>query len=601
MELKSLSFAYPNQKKPILKNIDLKIRHGEFIGIVGRTGSGKTTLFKIIKGLIPYVYAGAFQGKYYLEQTLVTEENVLEVTRNIAFVLQEPEFQVLGSTVERDIAFSLENLGLNRQKIYTTVKEILTAVDLEPLKKRPVTQLSGGELRLVSLAAQLVLKPKILLLDEITTFLDHPNRQRIYNFLLNYRQRNQVTILFATHYIEEIMPFLDRLIVIEAGKILFDGEPFSVLWEVYKTSKNIKHSFIRFPSLFYLAKALKRVSSTFYSQVSYPNVPLRSATHFKKWIITQQQTKPVDNVSIQTQNQVHLSPSEPSFQSSTAAEPIIQVKNLSFWYEKGQPILENITLTVPKGRIIALLGENGSGKTTFLKLLCRLLTPTSGTVLVEQKNTKKTKTSKLAKKITLTFQNATIQFYEKTTFNELLVTLKIHSQKNIPQLHDLAITLLTQFGLVHVKEINPYLISGGEKKKLTLAILEAISPAVYLFDEPSVGQDSRNLELIKNYIFNLKRKGKTIIFATHDLAFALEVADQFWILQNKKILTVNHWSLLFRQFRNSPPLKDKFNLPELIKLYLDLGIRNSERKNAFSYENIAKKIAETVFGSQYKR
>jgi energy-coupling factor transport system ATP-binding protein len=454
--LSDISYRYPGAGHGwTLEGINLTIRDREFLLICGSSGSGKSTLAYLFNGLVPHFFGGDLRGSVQVDGLDTREISVAALLPKVGLVLQNTDAHLFCSTVEDEIAFGLESVGLPASEIEGQVRWITEMLDIQDLLNRPPHALSGGERRLVAIASVLCLNPSVLVLDEPFAHLDWEGVKRVGNLLADLH-RNGKTLLVIEQRVGALLQHASRCVVMEQGKIVFDGPPAE------------------------------------------------------------------SHATLQKQ---HLLPVYPERlkRASKSAQTVIAIKGLSH-EQDGRQILRDLSLEVNGGETVAVVGRNGSGKTTLVRHLNGLRRPKRGTVSVMGSPVGGKSPVELASLVGISFQNPNDQFFKNRVREELTAGLKALGKEEgtLREVCDL-------FGLQELLDRSPYRLSEGQKRRVALGSVLAMNPRILVIDEPTVGQDGRFLETIAALIASLQDRGYTVVVVTHDLEFALAVADR-WIL-----------------------------------------------------------------------
>jgi len=522
VEIRNLSFKYEGALEPALKGINLTIREGELLGILGPTGAGKTTLCLCIAGLIPHTLNGEYIGDVTIFGLKMTE-NPLQVfvPKMISMVFQDPESQLFGLDVEEDITFALNYLGLPHKEIKDRLQWALNIVGLSGFEEKFPYYLSGGQKQRVAIAAALATKPKILILDEPTSELDPIGKSEVFSAINELRRTYKCTTIVVEHNVEELVKFSDRLIVMNKGQVVLEGTPDKIFQHV----QELNRLGIKPPQVTELGYLLKNRGI---HELSEYDIPLTIDEAYKRLlsIFRKQGISP-------TKHNVK----EPCL-DIRSEEPIIQTKDL--WYIYGQGTeretvaLKGVNLDIYPGEFIAFIGQNGSGKTTLAKHFIGLLKPSKGSVIVNGKDTRKCRVSELATTVGYCFQNPDHQIFNRTVYDEVA-----YGPKNLgiskEEIRERVTEALRAVGLEGYDKLNPFFLGKGERQKVAVASVLAMRPKVLIVDEPTTGMDWKTSITMMNLIKELNQKGMTVIFITHNMEIVAEYAKRVVVLFDGKI------------------------------------------------------------------
>jgi energy-coupling factor transport system ATP-binding protein len=468
IELRNVSYTYPRAVQPALHRITLALEKGRCTMVTGPSGAGKTSLCLAASGVLHHDYGGKKEGTIVVDGKDVTGYRSLsELARNVGVVFDDPEAQMIFTTVEEEILSALEYRGLPPDVIEERLARIMRTTYLEELKDRSPHHLSGGQKQRVALAATLALGNDILILDEPTSELDEHATKRIADILKSLKASGK-TILLIEHKFHHFRDIVDTLVVKENGAITARGPP----------DEGLKDDHVR-----------GMVQPDF------------SAT---------------------------------AMNSAAAAEnePIVTVSNLTHCYDRVRA-LDGINLTIRKGEFVAIVGENGSGKTTLVKHFNRLLSPTSGDVIVNGKNTKEHSIAALAHDAGLVFQNPDHMFFADTVREEVAYGVKNLGIADAGAAID---ATLADAGLAGSADLYPRWLSRGERQRLGIACVVAMQPNVIVLDEPTTGLDGYEALLVIDILKKLQQKGHTIVIITHNREIAEHCADRIITMDSGKIV-----------------------------------------------------------------
>ena len=478
IEFKDLTFYYATKRTPALKDINFKIKKGEFILLAGPSGSGKSTILKCINGLIPNRYYGKYSGEVYVKNVKVKGANLATLSQIVGTVMQEVDKQLVLETVEEDVAFGPCNLCLPKKEIEERVTNALESVKALHLKKRSIFELSGGEKQRVVIAGILAMKPEILLFDEPLANLDSEGVKMTQEQLKSLKETGK-TIIVAEHRTEEILEVgVDKIVIIERGEILEESTSPSILRKYKKI--------LKIP----------------------PQLLVSRSTKIK---VEQKQ------------------PREHSQQKVA-----IEFKNVSYTYDEKIQALKNISFKIYEGEKIALLGNNGAGKSTIAKLILGLIKPTKGQVLIYGDDTREKDVYEIAGIVGLVMQNPYSMLFAKTVREELSFgpkNLGVRKEEIDKRVEETA----KKCRIDHLLEYSPFASSHGEKRRIGIGSILTMKPKILILDEPTAGQDYASYTSFMNFVQSLSEI-KTMILITHETDLAIEYTDRTIVLSNGKII-----------------------------------------------------------------
>ena len=531
LAVNNLSVQYPYTDKPTLSQISFIMEPGETLLVVGASGCGKSSLALAIAGLIPRAIEAEQSGTIYLKGTDISTLAPGETCQQVGLVFQDPEAQFCMLTVEDEIIFGLENIGLPRELVSQRIDEALDMVQLTDHRHTLIHRLSGGMKQRVALACVLALRPSLLILDEPTANLDPAATEDFFRLLEQLIATGQHSILLIEHKLEQAATLVDRVIVIDNGQIIADGPARSVfasqnqllqdigLWQPYASElagrlKNGGHEIIPHPLT--VAELLDsteiKARESLYELVDYK-----------------------ENICSDAAN--------------TPTPPALILENVSFSYRtpfSQTPILEDVQWQVQPGSLVALLGENGAGKSTLARLALGLLKPTRGDISLFGENVKTLSRRRLAQLSGLVFQNPEHQFVTDSVWEEIAYSLKLTNTpgREIPDRVD---QVLAEFSLSEKAEANPFTLSQGEKRRLSVASMLATDQQLLILDEPSFGQDYTNTYKLMNLVKKRQQAGCTVIMITHDMRLVWEYATEVALLSKKTLSYTGSVLELFTQ------------------------------------------------------
>lgn len=531
INLENVNYRYPKNQEPSLKKINLTIKEGKFIAIMGPTGAGKTTLTLCLNGLIPQLLEGELTGRITVAGKDLSKKRVQEMSKYIGLVFEDAEAQIFGRTVEEDIAFGPKNFSLPSSEIHKRVQQVLEKVGLCGFEKRNTSELSGGEKQRLAIAGVLAMQPEILVLDEATSELDPQGRAEIYQMIDDLRRERGMTILAVEHSSEEIVKRADEIIVINGGRIAWKGEPQILFRNIPLLNQlGIKPLPVSLLGWELHQKGL----------ITFDEIPLdvsEGEAVIKDLMKKQGKGFLKDILLYSTTNR-----------KSKESEALVEVTNLSYKYASGQLALENINLKVQRGEFIALIGQNGAGKTTLAKHLNGLLKPSEGEVVVQGKNTREFHTSQLSQLVGYVFQNPDHQIFSETVEKELQYGLKNAGIKGF-DMEERVNEALKITGLEEKRHVHPFSLGKGERQLLAVASILALKPKILVVDEPTTGLDTIGVNNIMHLFKKLHKSGTTIIMISHDMDLVERYAERIIVMKKGRILMDDSTEKVFANFK----------------------------------------------------
>lgn len=515
IDVEGLCYSYPNVAEQALTDINLKIEPGEFILLTGPSGCGKTTFCRCLNGLIPHFYNGEMRGEVKIDGISTREHPTYELAKHVGLIFQNPDNQIFSLTVEKDIAFGLENLGESREKMIDEINWAMNRVDIAPLKERGTHELSGGQKQRLTIASILAMHPGIIVMDEPTAFLDPVGAEKIFDVLQALNREHGITILLIEHRMDLAVKHCSRIIVFDKGRIVKDGTPREIF-----SSDETRLIGIGIPRMVELGKRLGQRGFNI-------GIPLDSDEAYS--ILT-----PFLKMSAKANIRQAL-PELEEIVGEYAHTPIIELRDVNFSYSSGINALCGVSLKINRGEFVAVMGENGAGKTTLVKHFNGLLRPKSGSVVVDSEDVSKKSVASMARKVGLVFQNPDDQFFAEDVEEELSFALRNfgYEETVIKERVEWALNLLD---LQRYKKSSPFILSGGERKRVALASILAWNPDVLVLDEPTVGQDYGQKERLKHFLMQLRTQGKTVVIVTHDVEFVAESQPRVVLMSKGRVI-----------------------------------------------------------------
>ena len=524
LELHNVTFNYSAQGEqdapPALQHVNLRINEGETIAVIGQNGSGKSTLAKLLAAILEPT-----SGSILVDglDTTANGEDLWTIRQRVGVVFQNPDDQLVASTVLDDIAFGPENIGLPRFEIQERVQEAIALLGLEAYTQMTINELSVGQKQRVAVAGVLAMRPRYLVLDEPTTMISGKTAQHLLATVQRLAHERGITVIHITHYMHEVTSF-DRVLVMDAGHILMDDTPTAI----FARAEELQAIGLDVPMVTHLGQRLHAQGW------GKPQEVILSAEHLRD---SMRETLVPTIIEQSTQNVFISVPSlvQPS---------VFELHNVSYTYLRDTPLAQNalhdLSLTIAKGHTTALVGATNAGKSTVIDLLACLIQPTTGKVLFEGKDTKDAsfKIEQLRSRVGVVFQSPESQIFEETVGKDVSFGLR---RKNVPlaESRRLVQESLEAVGLSYedFRSRYTYALSGGQKRRVAIAGVLALQPQVILFDEPMAGLDPRGRHELLQLIATLKqRTDLTIIYVSSSLEDVIEIADTIHVLDQGRLI-----------------------------------------------------------------
>ena len=525
-EIKNLSFSYPTAgNRKALDDINLTIERGQYVTFCGRSGCGKTTLLRQLKSaLTPH---GKRTGEILFDGTPIGDVGLREQSARIGYVMQDPDNQIVTDKVWHELAFGLESLGVDQKTIRLRVAEMASYFGIQGWFHKKVTELSGGQKQLLNLASIMAMQPDVLILDEPTSQLDPIAASDFLNTVRKINRELRTTVLITEHRLEDIFHASDLVVVMEDGKVLTADGPRQVGAFLKEKDSPI---FTAMPSpvqIYYGVVGVSENSTGSFRKAYADTCPL-TVREGAAWLDTLFDGRKPEKTVIEDTDPALADPED-------IKDPAVFVKEAWFRYEKDTPdVLKGVVLRIPQKTLFAVVGGNGTGKSTLLKTICNTCRPYRGKVLIDGKPVGKYKDSELFRhNLALLPQDPKSLFVKKTVREELLEMLERGERESrIDEIAALCeITpLLSQ---------HPYDLSGGEQQRAALAKVLLTDPKILLLDEPTKGIDSFFKQQFAAILQKLKERGVTIIMVSHDVEFCAKYADLVSMFFDGSVVTTN--------------------------------------------------------------
>ena len=463
-------------RKRALDDLSLHIKEGEFVLLTGPSGCGKSTLARSLNGLIPHSSSVRMSGKAVVDGLLTEEHSIPELATHVGLVFQNPTTQLFCLTVEEELSLGPINLGLPAAEVARRCEFAVTATGIEHLRRQRGNALSEGEQQRVAIASVLAMQPRILVLDEPTSNLDLKGTRMVLDTLDRLHREQGITILVIEHRLHEVEGLADRVLIMKAGRLVVDGPS----QQVFGQKKLISQLGIRYPWPL-LGDRLG------YSAL----LPVGLASH------------PRDQ------------------------EPLVELVDVQFGYG-SRPLLQGLNMAIYPGELVALVGDNGTGKSTIAKIIASLLKPQKGQVVWSDG----ARNLKLGRRVGLLLQDPLLQLFTNTVADEVAF-----GPRNFDLFSDeWHQEVLKATGLAALQERDPYALSSGEQQRTALAAVLSLQPELLILDEPTMEQDWGHLSRFMDFLVALNKRGQTILLITHDYKLICRYAQRILVLEDGRIV-----------------------------------------------------------------
>ena len=500
IEFRDFSFKYRSQVEPTLKDINLCIYPGEKVLIVGASGSGKSTLSHCLNGLVPFAYSGESKGTLRIKGNDPKKLGIFGLSKIVGTVLQDTDGQFIGLTVAEDIAFVLENDNTPQEEMFDRVDAVAEMVELNRFLNHAPGALSGGQKQRVSMAGVMVGDVDVLLFDEPLANLDPATGKKAIALIDQIQKKNNTTIIIIEHRLEDALyRDVDRIVVVSDGRIVSDTTPDKLL-----AGDVLEQQGIREP--LYIT-ALKHAGC----DVKEEDKPQHIETmHLKPY---EEKVR-----SWFVQNQI--------FVKEKNEEPILEIKDVSFAYEPGKPVLQDVNFTIRKNEMVSIVGKNGAGKSTLSNLICGFIKPSQGQIYFKGEDLAPLSIKERGEKIGLVMQNPNQMISKAMIYDEVALGLQV---RGVPEeeIKERVYATLKICGLYPFRNWPISALSYGQKKRVTIASILVMNPELIILDEPTAGQDYRHYTEIMEFLKKINEDlGITILMITHDMHLMLEYTDR---------------------------------------------------------------------------
>lgn len=557
-----ISYKFDSNAKNVLNDITFNIHKEKVTAIVGPSGCGKSTLVSILSGVIPkLIVNGVLEGEMSIPEDA-----------HISVVSQTPENQLFGYEVEDALAFGIENMGIKSEEINERIDYVMKLLQIEHLKGRSVSTLSGGQRQAVCIASVLAMKPEILIMDEPVSSLDPNGKSMVQEVLRHLKETGQTTIIVDNN-LDWFADIVDNVVGLMDGKIVFEGskEEFFQNFELQDTlGVTIPQEVEIYKAL---SKEMKGLDLFFELKGAKEQISKLLVSKSQRGMMNGETN--VDNGTIETADAAN----------AETKETVITVDALTKRFSDGFIGLHNVNAKFTKGKIISILGQNGSGKTTLVKHLNGLLRPTEGCISYLSEDIATKSVAQISKNIILVFQHPEHMLFEDNVYNELTFCART---QNVPFQEEDALKTLEKYGLLEKKDLFPLNLSMGERHTLTILSVLYSSADVIILDEPTLGMDLHLKKKLEEIIHSIKEQGKTVIMISHEIPLVFKLSDEVLILNKSDKV----YEGTLESCAEQEELFEKINLklPPVVTLSKYFGFTQT----AFNVEQFAAGIKELM-------
>jgi len=563
IKVENLHYSYRNYydekapEKEVLKGISLSIKKGEFLAVLGHNGSGKSTLAKHFNAILTPT-----SGRVTVNGIDTADgERLFDLRRQVGMVFQNPDNQIVSSIVEEDVAFALENLGVEPAEMRIRIDEALKAVDMCEYRLHSPSQLSGGQKQRVAIAGIIAMRPECIVLDEPVAMLDPKGRKEVMRIIRRLNREFGVTIVLITHYMDDAAQ-CDRVVVLNGGQILLDGSPRNVFSNVEKLK-----------------------------QIGLVHLLRRKGIELDKHIISEDDC--VDALErIIPSGKVNAAQKPAKDIQKKDVKPIVSCKGLTYTYSPSTPFekiaVNSIDLEIDEGKIIGVMGHTGSGKSTLIQHFNGLLKPTQGRILIDGKDIwakeNKKNIRSIRFKVGLVFQYPEYQLFEETVFKDIAFGPR-NMGLSKDEIKKRVLETAASLGLsAEILEQSPFDLSGGQKRRVAIAGVMAMQPQVLILDEPTAGLDPKGRDMLLEQIKLYHEKtGNTVLLVSHSMEDLAKISDKILVMNKSKVFCYDETVNVFS--RSEEIIKMGLDVPQITHVFNKLRERGIDfGKEVFTVE-----------------
>lgn len=586
-----VSFSYGEASARALDDVTLSVSPGDFLGIIGPSGAGKTTLASAMSGAIPHHYTGPFFGSVLVDGKDTCAVTLTDISQIVGSVLQDIDTQMVASVVEDEMLFGLENFGVPHSQIEERVIDALETVGIADLRERDIATLSGGQKQKVAIAAILALRPRVLVLDEPTAALDPASSRMVFETLRSINRGLGVTVVIIEQKVALLSEYASRIAVMQGGRIALEGTPS----EVFSHSAELRSIGVDSPRVTRISNSL---AARGFIEAGEPCLNVREASLLIQNLCKASSPAPRAAAtagvgrSIATAHATADAPAAAGADRATTAipgvcgmaesprrpamkpggSPVVRLQDVTYTYPGGGASVRHLNLEVYPGEFVGLVGQNGAGKTTATKLVNGLLKPSSGTVEVAGLDTRTARTSQIARHAATLFQNPDHQICRDTVLDEVAFGLELGGV-DAKTARERARAVAEDFGLPLGEA--PFSLSRGQRQMVALASVVVLEPELVILDEPTSGLDYRECMTVMETVRRMADRGSAVIMVCHDMEVVSDFAERLVVMADGEIAAAGPTHDLFSD--ESLMKRASMRPPQVVELANELARTVSPR------------------------
>lgn len=580
-----VSFSYGEASARALDDVTLSVSPGDFLGIIGPSGAGKTTLASAMSGAIPHHYTGPFFGNVLVDGKDTCAVTLTDISQIVGSVLQDIDTQMVASVVEDEMLFGLENFGVPHSQIEERVIDALETVGIADLRERDIATLSGGQKQKVAIAAILALRPRVLVLDEPTAALDPASSRMVFETLRSINRELGVTVVIIEQKVALLSEYASRIAVMQGGRIALEGTPS----EVFSHSAELRSIGVDSPRVTRISNSL---AARGLIEAGEPCLNVREASLLIQNLCKASSPAPRAAATADADRAAADAPAAAGAARATTASPgecgmaesprrpamkpgsapVVRLQDVTYAYPGGGASVRHLNLEVYPGEFVGLVGQNGAGKTTATKLVNGLLKPSSGTVEVAGLDTRTARTSQIARHAATLFQNPDHQICRDTVLDEVAFGLELGGV-DAKTARERARAVAEDFGLPLGEA--PFSLSRGQRQMVALASVVVLEPELVILDEPTSGLDYRECMTVMETVRRMADRGSAVIMVCHDMEVVSDFAERLVVMADGEIAAAGPTRDLFAD--ESLMKRASMRPPQVVELANELARTVSPR------------------------